>query len=315
MDSTTTRLRTSPKDFFLHLATMVALYVSSISLLALLFQMINISFPDRLDYYVDPYSAGIRWAIACLIIIFPLYILFTWLLNKEYARIPEKRDLGIRKWLVFLTLFVAGIAIITDLVVLINTFLGGEITVRFILKVVSVLVVTGIIFGYYIYDLRKVIEASKLRTFAIVISLLVLVSIIFGFVIMGSPTTQRLKRFDDRKVSDLQTIQWQAINYWQLKQKLPANLDDLSDPLSNFVVPTDPQTSKPYTYQVVSPLKFKLCADFNAPNKNLRGMSEPYYPKPMGVGENETWQHEKGNICFDRTIDPELYPPVPKPVR
>jgi hypothetical protein len=38
---------------------------------------------------------------------------------------------------------------------LINTFLGGELTLRFFLKVLTVLFVAGSIGGYYIWDLKK----------------------------------------------------------------------------------------------------------------------------------------------------------------
>ena len=207
------KARTSPKDFFLHLGVVVALYVSAISLLNLLFQTINYAFPDALAGYGDPYSYGIRLAVATLIIIFPLYLLLSWFLANGYESEPAKRELPIRKWLLYLTLFVAGVAVIVDLVVLVQTFLSGEITSRFALKVLSVIVVAGGIFGYYLYDLRREDGAlgGRGKLFASVAGLLVLASLVGGFAIMGSPMTARAKRFDDRKVSDLQSIKWQIV--------------------------------------------------------------------------------------------------------
>ena len=41
---------TYPRDFFLYLLATVTLYVSVISGLMLLFQFINLTFPDPLDY-------------------------------------------------------------------------------------------------------------------------------------------------------------------------------------------------------------------------------------------------------------------------
>ncbi len=38
------------------------------------------------------------------------------------------------------------------------------------------------------------------------------------------------------------------------------------------------------------------------------------YPYPGGGG-GESWDHEAGHTCFSRTIDPEIYPPYPDPVR
>ncbi len=74
------KIKTSPKDFFLHLLSILALYFSAISFLVLIFQYINIWIPDQLDqtsyelrHYV--YLKQIRWSLASLIVIFPTYIL------------------------------------------------------------------------------------------------------------------------------------------------------------------------------------------------------------------------------------------------
>jgi hypothetical protein len=38
------------------------------------------------------------------------------------------------------------------------------------------------------------------------------------------------------------------------------------------------------------------------------------YPGPGG-GVNESWDHEAGKKCFERTIDKDMFPPYPKPVK
>jgi hypothetical protein len=63
--------------------------------------------------------------------------------------------LWIRKWLIYFTLFAAALIIIGDLVTLLNRFLEGELTVRFLLKVLAVFFVAGSVFYYYLWDLRK----------------------------------------------------------------------------------------------------------------------------------------------------------------
>ncbi len=306
-----TKQKTSPKDFFLHLGALVTMYISIWAILSLLFEVINYSFPDAVAMYSDPYSTAMRLAIASLIIIFPIFVTLSWLIVKDIKLSPDKKDLGIKKWLGYFTLFIAGLAVTIDLIVLLNTFLNGEITTRFVLKVLSVLVVAGAVFFYYIYDIRKGWEENKkgLQMFASISAILVLGSVVWGFVVMGSPTTARNMRFDDRRTSDLQTIQWQVVNYWQLKNALPKTLSDLNDPISNFVVPTDPETNSPYSYKTTGTLAFNICANFSlksASNVNNR------YAKPYPVSEisgNENWNHGVGETCFDRTIDPKLYPP------
>lgn len=152
--------RTSPKDFFLNLLSTVALYMSSASFVVLVFQYINIFFPDTLESndYSNPLQSAygaIRFAVSSLVVAFPVYISTLWYMNKEYVSNPEKRNVRIKKWLVYFTLFAAAVIIMGNFIALIYTFLNGELTTRFILKVITFLTVVGSIFGYYFHDLRR----------------------------------------------------------------------------------------------------------------------------------------------------------------
>ena len=93
--------------------------------------------------------------MATLIIVFPVYILMTWYLNRAYQRTPELVNLRTRKWLVYLTIFLAAVIILGDLVTLIFNFLSGELTTRFVLKGLAVLLVMAAIFAYYLWEVRK----------------------------------------------------------------------------------------------------------------------------------------------------------------
>jgi hypothetical protein len=149
--------KTEPKDIFIHLLAIVTLYASAASFTTLIFQYINIFFPDVLqgDYFRSGAYSIIRWSISSLIIVFPVYIFTSRFLNKSYDENPSKRNLRIRKWLIYFTLFAVALIIIGDLVALINNLLGGELTVRFSLKVLTILFVAGSIFFYYFSDLRR----------------------------------------------------------------------------------------------------------------------------------------------------------------
>jgi hypothetical protein len=308
------KVKTSPKDFFLWFATIIALYVSAVSLLALLFEYIDILFANPLTSYVDPYSGAIRLAIASLIIIFPLYVYLTRVLNQDIRMHPEKKDIGVRKWLIFLTLFGAGVTIIIDLIVLINTFLGGEeVTVGFILKVLSVLVVIGGVFLYYLNDLKGMWEQKKQtsQVIGIIVSLAVLVAVVGGFFIIGSPSTQRLARIDEQKVQNLSEIQWQIVNFYQQKERLPESLVEMEDPLTSFIQPKDPQTGASYTYTRDGVETFTLCATFNVESRGYTsGSRVPLPAEPLLYGIDANWTHGEGETCFARTIDPDKFPPL-----
>jgi len=54
-----------------------------------------------------------------------------------------------------LTLFVAGMALVGDTAVLIYNLLGGELTIRFLLKVATIAIIAGGMFSYFMGDMRK----------------------------------------------------------------------------------------------------------------------------------------------------------------
>ena len=302
-----------PRDVFLYLLAIVALGMAAVNFGTLLFQYINIYIPDVIaDQY--QYTAGyyntIRWAVASLIIVFPVYLWVTRFLKRDIERNPEKRELKIRRWLLYFTLFIAGVVIIGDLVALVYNYLQGELTTRFSLKIASILFVASSIFWYYLNELRDGLRGATKGLQWLIIGA-VIVATVSGFVIAGSPTSQREVRFDERRVQDLQSTQWQIISFWQGKQRLPNNLNELRDSISGYIPPTDPQTGQGYEYSVVSPQSFRLCATFQTTNSG----NQPGGPvKPLSYGpeaiQNDNWQHDVGRQCFDRTIDPDLYPPL-----
>ncbi|MBI5654661.1 hypothetical protein HZC53_03355 [Candidatus Uhrbacteria bacterium] len=149
----------SAREAFMYLLMFLTLYISAFSFGTILFQTINIYLPDTLlnmySYYYDGARQTIRWSTAALIIAYPLFLWISYVLNKAISKDAAKRASKIRKWLTYITLFIAAGVIIGDLIGLVYNFLGGELTLRFILKVLTVGVISGSIFGYYLWDLRK----------------------------------------------------------------------------------------------------------------------------------------------------------------
>lgn len=298
------RPETSPKDFFLHLLSIVTLYASAISFSTLLFQCINYWFPDALGGYYSMNSSfeAMRWAIATLVVFFPTYIFTNIFLNKEYRVTPEKKELRIRKWLLYFTLFAAALIILGDVVTLLLNFMQGELTMRFFLKVLVIFFVTGSIFGYYLWELKNAGFSARVKTFVYIVSGVILAAIIAGFLIAGSPAKERARKFDDQRVSNLQTIQSEIVSYWQRKKMLPEELSVLNDSIRGFNVPNDPKTKAPYRYEVTGPESFTLCVMFDMDSAD--SVTREY----MYEGWGANWQHNAGEKCFERSIDKDLYP-------
>ncbi len=325
----------TPLFFFLSLGTVVALIASVSSFLNVAFETLNRVLPDILtDSYTYGYAnysyEGLRSALALLIIVFPVYMVLEHFWTKQSVQ-PDLTHWNdtLRKWAIYLILFLASVTIIADLVVLVRYFVSGEITTRFIIKVALTLLVSGMIGWYYMRRLRN---AAGRTWFAVGAAVLVVALIVWSFTVTGSPMNQRKLRIDQRRVDDLQSIQWQVISFWQQKEKLPIALTDLANPIASYMVPQDPefQNGKVYEYKKTGDKSFELCATFDLPmpkgwvpgstggtvypmsaREDIAISAVPPYP---GVG-GDSWDHDAGHTCFQRTIDPDLYPPYPKPVK
>jgi uncharacterized protein DUF5671 len=147
----------SAREAFLYLVLFSTLYYAAWNLGSLLFDLIDRAFPDPADrtFSVMRLGDSLRWSTASVIIGFPVFLFVARYLGREVASTPVKRLSAVRRWLTYLTLFVASVVLIGDMTTLIYKLLGGETTVRFVLKVVVAAVVAGTIFGYYLTDLRN----------------------------------------------------------------------------------------------------------------------------------------------------------------
>lgn len=145
------------REAFLYLLSFITLYISAFSFGALLFQFIDRWFPDasRVLYGQDISLSSLRMAIASLVIAFPLHLALMARLMKSAAQDPERSRSLVRKWLTYLTLVVVAGVLIGDSISLLFNVLGGETTMRFLLKSLVVFLIGGAILGFYLAGLQK----------------------------------------------------------------------------------------------------------------------------------------------------------------
>ena len=141
------------REAFLYLISFITLYITAFSFGALVFGFIDKFFPDPLSYTTAIRS--LSTPLASIIIAFPVYLFVTWRLSLATLKNPERRESRVRKWLTYLTLVVAAAVIIGDLIAIVSGLLVGDITMRFLLKALTIFAITGVIFGYYLFDLQK----------------------------------------------------------------------------------------------------------------------------------------------------------------
>jgi len=182
---------------------------------------------------------------------------------------------------------------------------GQELTAGFLLKVLVLLIIAAGIFTYYLSDTRAKLTPQIRNIYRVVSCVVVLGSIIWGFVVLGSPRTQRLYRYDDQKVNDLMNINNEVINHYSMNGVLPNTLADIT--VQYYISLNDAQTQKPYEYEKLTATTYNLCAAFNKNTNDKTGSTSTssYY---YGM----SWLHDEGRYCFKQTINPNIYA---KPVR
>lgn len=286
------------REAFLYLVSFIALYVTAISFGIMVFGLIDYSFPDALDSREGFSTESGATAIASVIVAFPLYLFLTRWLGRLVAADPERRQSLVRRWLTYLTLVVGAGIILGDLIALLANVLTGDPTLRFALKAISILVITGCIFGYYLWDMRQT-EASAatpgnnlyVRGLLVVAVLVVAGCIAYALTLTGSPGSQRDMRLDDRRVSDLSNIAENIDRYWELNGELPGSFDDMPGPTYYVTSVRDPDTGAPYEYRVLEAPHYELCAVFSTDTDD-----SPQRIRPFG---ERAWDHREGRHCFE----------------
>ncbi len=149
----------SARDAFLYLLSFGTLATWTCGLGSLFFTLIEMRFPDPLA--AQPFqnqNVEISGAMASLIVAYPVYLLAMRFLIRGVREQPEKLDSGVRKWLTYIALLVASATVIGDLITFLSYFLRGELTARFVLKVLTVLLIAGGVLWYYLLWLERPAE-------------------------------------------------------------------------------------------------------------------------------------------------------------
>lgn len=293
----------TPRNFALQLGALISLYLSISFFLVLLFGIINTIFPDAADtqWSTRSHEGQIRFGIAMVVVFFPVYLYLTRIINKIRRTEPSGAYLTLTKWLIYLSLVVGGGVLLGDLVAVIMSYLEGEITTRFTLKALSVLVVVGAAFYYYLRDAQGywITREKQSVLFGVISAVVVLGVVISGFMNARTPDEVREARLDDQQISDLQEIQWQIEQYYRMNDELPQSITAAYEDLT---APTAPEGRPGYSYtlseEIVSD-RYELCATFAFDSTNST------YERPVTIpatiyDKGYDWSHEAGEWCFSR---------------
>lgn len=116
-----------------------------------------------------------------------------------------------------------------------------------------------------------------------------IVAIAVGLFLLGSPTEERARRLDERRVDDLAALARAVDLYWSRNGRLPSSLEELRSEPGGNVSSTDPSTNAQYEYRPLEAGTYELCAHFERDS-----------PPPGRAISEGFWSHGSGRHCFRR---------------
>jgi hypothetical protein len=285
----TSRIQASPRDLFVHLFTNIMLYTAICALLSMLFHFIDIAFPGSKGQPWEAPLDSVRMAVATLVFAFPAYFFAARFLARDLATSPHKLKLRMVRGLFYLTVFLGGLTLIGDLIDFFYYFLCDQLTVPYVLKVLTVLIVIGAVFLYYLNETRQPPEQflNLARPFAVCAVIAVATCLIAGLAMTGPTMHRRFSEIDAKRLADLKILQSRVLAYWRRNGSLPGDQvgADKGDDLAN---------NRLYQYTKIGEKSFQLCTYFLTVTRG--------HPEYETFENNWGWEHAAGRCCFSRDM-------------
>lgn len=140
------------RDAFYYLLNFITLGFWTVALGQIFYRLIAYWIPDPAT--TAAYSGSLRddiaWQVATVVIAFPVFLFVHSLIQRELQGRTDLYYSAVRRWLTYLALVVAAIVVLSDAVFVIDALIRGELTLRFILDSLVLLVLSGGIFAYYL---------------------------------------------------------------------------------------------------------------------------------------------------------------------
>jgi len=238
----------------------------------------------------------LKMAISALIISIPVYYLTMRYLERSLIKGHLDRESAIRRWLIYFILFVSSVVAIIWLIITISSFLNGELTSKFIIKAGVAVLISVIIFSYYLYDIRRedIKKKDKVILIYLIATLVITIGgLAFSFFFVESPKDARARRHDSIVLDHFTQIDSSLSTYYTKTKVLPDKVDKVLNltPYLNLSLLKDPISGKAYDYKKIDALTYQLCATFQTDNR------DPNAPN-ADTTYIDHWPHASGYQCL-----------------
>jgi hypothetical protein len=146
-------------DTFENVLLFISLYVFSTSLVNVLHALVDSWMPPV--SIMTGLTASDGWTHtrltifgASLLVSFPFFAFFFSDVTRRTLKNPHIRQLKSRKNLIYITLVIAFLVVMYNIIWLVYNLLSGNVTVNFLINFATTLVIFGVIFLYYILQVR-----------------------------------------------------------------------------------------------------------------------------------------------------------------
>ena len=291
--------KNNAKYAFYYLLSLISLIFLALSVGLIAFGIINQTIVDALSLYsYQNYDSQFKFAISAIIISAPIFYFMSYLIRQGLKKQELKIDSGIRRWLTYFILFVSAVIILGVFIGVINSFLAGELTARFILKALAMLVIAALVFSFYFYDIKttEIIKKDKIvKLFAGLSLLLVVTAFIAVWFFIESPKVARDRRLDQILMQNIYQLESAVNSYYEQQEMLPASLSDLDniDIYYDKKALSDPETGRAIDYNLLSVDSFELCATFRVASYD---QERERYNLKMGREYQAGYQCFTGNL-------------------
>ncbi len=300
-DSVAKHQSNAAKFAFFYMLSLVALIFMALSSGMIIFQIINKNIVDVLEQSRGRYSPDqLKFAISALIISAPIFYITTRQIYKNLFSGVLGHDSGVRKWLTYLILFASSVVMLGWLIAVVNSFLDGELTIKFILKAITAIGIAASIFTFYLYDIRReevVGKKDRIVRMYFYGSLVVVAAVfVASLFFVESPTQTRNRKLDNAILSSFSEINGAIETYYNDNGKVPGSLDEIKAEFSYITDKNikDPVSGEIFEYKVIGDNSYELCATFRT--SNIDGDETRYYLY------KERWPHDAGDQCLGQKV-------------
>lgn len=278
-------MNNNAKYSFYYLLSLVALIFTAISVGMIAFGIINQTVADALTLR-NGVSDELKFAISAIFIAAPIFFGMQYLINKGLRGGELDKDSGVRRWLTYFILFVSSVTMLGVFIGVLNNFLAGEFTISFILKAISMLIISGAVFSFYFYDIKRANVTDKslaMKIFFYASLAVVVIAFVASWFFIESPTLTRAKRLDQNLVNNITSLENAVNSYDDKYKKLPDSLDQIKNDREIYLDArslVDPETNAPIAYHKKTETSFEFCANFRTDNKNVDPLKDRSYSDP-----------------------------------